>query len=64
MLLMFCPYLGFALIVSPDLGFTIASSLLIRPGTLYEKLNMVTGCPLVIGVLMSKTTSCALNSLT
>jgi hypothetical protein len=57
-------YLGLALIVSPDLGFTIASSLLILPGTLEEKLKIVTGWPLVIGILMSKTTSCTLNSFT
>jgi hypothetical protein len=57
-------YLGFALMVSPDLGLTIASSLLMRPGTLLEKLNTITGYPLVIGVFTSNTTIWALNSLT
>jgi hypothetical protein len=36
-------YFGLALIVSPDLGLTIASSLLILPGTLEEKLKIVIG---------------------
>lgn len=57
-------YLGFALIVSPDLGLTIDSSLLMRPGILEEKLYTTTGYPLVMGVFMSKTTICALNSCT
>ena len=57
-------YFGFAFMVSPDLGFTMASSLLILPGTLEEKLKMVTGYPLVMGILISNTTSWALNSLT
>jgi hypothetical protein len=58
------PYFGLALIVSPDLGFRIASSLFILPGTLAEKLKIITGWPLVIGVFTSKTTICALSSLT
>ena len=53
-----------ALIVSPDLGLTMASSLFILPGILDEKLYMITGWPLVIGVLGSNTTIYALNSLT
>jgi len=31
-------YFGFFFIVSPDFGFTMHSSLLIRPETLFEKL--------------------------
>lgn len=36
-------YLGLALMVSPDLGLTTASSLEILPGTFDEKLNTITG---------------------
>ena len=42
--------------VSPDLGFIIPSSLLILPVIRFEKLKIVTGCPLVIGISISNTT--------
>jgi len=56
-------YFGFAFMVSPLFGLTIDSNLKIRPGTFEEKLKTMTGCPRVMGVLTSKTTICALNSL-